>query len=546
MKSRLGDLLKTLAATLVVFAVAEVVIRAAYFVRNSVADSVALPYVIGHDYGPLPPWLDGLRILEPDEGLLWRSRPHLRRKYIDVFSPVRNEEQRLLLLRRFLPTLPADLTDNPTWEISLNSDGFRDVEFPEKGPGRSFRILCLGDSWTFGANVGQEQAYPARLEALLRGEFPGAGFEVLNLGVLGYSSFQGLELLKQRIDALEPDLAVIAYTMNDSAVAGWHDADLRAQQRSDHWTDRLGAVLERIESYKLVRYWALVLRWRGESISDLLRRTTAAAEKPHEALDYGQLAAWTRVPVPDYGRNVRAMIDLARSRGAEAILLYNGLSADAGEVAGIGRVGQVSPYRAALEEISRQERVPLVDASVLVARAKRRIEEELEQKLGLQPSPPRQTPPGQEIEVIFRVYTGDRPVPKSVYIVGAHPKLGDGVPNRVALYDDGTRGDQKAGDAVWSLAATFSPGTTGFYVYTNSGEEGEWEGLDVPHLRRLTVDAGHRRGHGHLPIETFGEIHMQADGWHTNALGYELIARAVLDVLKGHERIRAHLRQASG
>ncbi len=542
MKSRLGDLLKTLAATLVVFAVAEVVIRAAYFVRNSAADSVPLPYVIGHGYGPLPPWLDDLRILEPDAGLLWRSRPNLRRKYIDVFSPVRNEEERVLLLRRFLPRLPADLSDNPTWEISLNSDGFRDVEFREKGPARSFRILCLGDSWTFGANVGQDQAYPARLAALLQGEFPEAGFEVLNLGVLGYSSFQGLELLKQRIDALAPDLVVIAYAMNDSAVSGWRDEDARARQGPQRpGTDRLGAVLEHIESYKLLRYWALVLRWRGESLTDHLRRTTAAAAKPREALDYEQLAPWTRVPAPDYQRNVRAMIDLARSRGAEAILLYNQLSADAGEVAGIGRVGQVSPHRAALGEIARQERVPLVDGSVLVERARQRIEEALERKLGLQPPPPRQAEPGQEIEVIFRVYTGDRPVPQGVYVAGAHPKLGDGVPNRVALHDDGTRGDQKAGDAVWSLSATFSPGTTAFYVYTNSGKEGEWEGLDVPHLRRLTVDDRHRRGHAHLPIETFGEIHMQADGWHTNAEGYELIARAVLDALKGLEKIRAHL-----
>jgi lysophospholipase L1-like esterase len=36
----------------------------------------------------------------------------------------------------------------------------------------------------------------------------------------------------------------------------------------------------------------------------------------------------------------------------------------------------------------------------------------------------------------------------------------------------------------------------------------------------------------YLPIETFGEVYMQADDWHTNAVGYDLIAQAVADVIR--------------
>jgi lysophospholipase L1-like esterase len=35
----------------------------------------------------------------------------------------------------------------------------------------------------------------------------------------------------------------------------------------------------------------------------------------------------------------------------------------------------------------------------------------------------------------------------------------------------------------------------------------------------------------YLPIESFGQIYMQADNWHTDAVGYDLIARAVADAL---------------
>ena len=74
-------------------------------------------------------------------------------------------------------------------------------------------------------------------------------------------------------------------------------------------------------------------------------------------------------------------------------------------------------------------------------------------------------------------------MPKAMYIVGNHPKLGNLVLNKVAMYDDGTHGDQTARDHVWSYSATFAPGTKLSYIYTDSGEEGKWEGLDVPHIR---------------------------------------------------------------
>ena len=111
------------------------------------------------------------------------------------------------------------------------------------------------------------------------------------------------------------------------------------------------------------------------------------------------------------------------------------------------------------------------------------------------------------------------------------------------MYDDRTHGDQKAGDHVWSYSATFAPGTRLFYVYTNSGEDGKWEGLDVPHIRSLKVEAKNNGGKVYSPIESFGKIYMYSDSWHTNAAGYELIAQAVLEVLKRNEQLKGYLRQ---
>jgi lysophospholipase L1-like esterase len=544
MKKVIRDLLKIIVMTLVVFIILEVSIRAIYVVRNSMVDYVPLPYVIGQSYGPTPPWLDGLRILEPDETLKWKNRPNLQRKYIDIFSPITTEEDRISLLRQFFPALPESLKDNPVWEISLNSSGFRDREFPKTKPSSVFRILCLGDSWTFGANVGQQDAYPQRLQALLSQEFPKAGFEVFNLGVLGYSSFQGLELLRRKVVELAPDLVVIAFAMNDSNIAGWRDKDMLAHnQKRNILIKTHNRFIEKIESYKLPRYWAEIINYKTGSIGDQLSKTDKSAQKPGEAVDYEKLEPWVRVSPSDYKKNLVEMINLAREHKADTIVIYNQLSADAGEVAGVARLGLTSPYRIVLEEISKAENVPLVDSSLLITKARRRMEDELESKMNLQVNLATRTQVKGEIDVIFRVYSGDWHVAKALYITGAHRKLGELVPNRIAMFDDGTHGDQKAGDKVWSYSATFPRDTSLFYVYTNSGEQGKWEGLDIPQLRSFKVEASDHEDKIYRPIETFGELYMQADGWHTNATGYEIIARTLLKVLKEHEKVKEYIAQ---
>jgi hypothetical protein len=65
------------------------------------------------------------------------------------------------------------------------------------------------------------------------------------------------------------------------------------------------------------------------------------------------------------------------------------------------------------------------------------------------------------------------------------------------------------------------------YVYTNSGTPGQWEGLDVPHIRHVDVPSGTNGRPVYMPIETFGRVYMQGDDWHTDAVGYDAIAHAV-------------------
>jgi lysophospholipase L1-like esterase len=529
MRPVLRESAKVLLAAFFVLIICETLLRGVYFVRNSLVTEVPLPYMLGDYYGPVPPWLDGLRILEPDDALLWKSRSSLRRTYVDIFSPVNSDAERTAFLRQFRPVMPLSLRENPRWEISLNSMGFRDEEFSVTKPPSSFRIVCIGDSWTFGANVGQVQSYPQRLKALLDQELPLANFEILNLGVLGYSSYQGLELLRSRVMGLLPDLVVIGFGMNDASMPGCRDKDVPAYNRPRTFTNWLKRVQDQCELFKLLKYIALILKDKPVSIAEYISAGVKYSAEPQsfncfsrEGLmtisDYVKNDAWTRVSPMDYESNIREMIRLARSGGAGVILLHNELWRD-------------SPYLAVLQNVARDEDVSLVDSSLLIATARTSIESEMEKRLELEPRGMTRNRSGQGVKVVFRVYVKTRPA-GGVYIVGAHKGLGDLVPNRVVMYDDGTHGDQRAWDNVWSYAATFEPGTRLFYVYTVGGEEGRWTGLDVPWIRSLTVDTDTCEGVIHRPIESFGKVYLLADGWHTDASGYELIAKALVEKLK--------------
>ena len=507
---------KGLTTTVVFFLFAEIALRGAYFVRNAMVTYVPLPYALGDEYGPIPPWLDALLILKNDSTLIWRNEPDVRRTYLDVFSPVRAADDRVALLRRFTPTIPDEFRHNPTWEIRLNSEGFRGGEMPAAHQPATVRIACLGDSWTFGMPVGQDQTYPSRLAAWLRQERPDTAYEVENFGVLGYSSYQGLTLLKTRVLDARPDIVVVGFGMNDSEVPGYRDKDivsLANRSMKVRIKGAIDAVVERLESYKLLKYEALALRFRPKPVGEYLK--PAADARGSGVIDYEEIEPWTRVSPHDYEFNVREMIRLANNQGAKVVLVDNEL-------------WQASPYRSVLQKIARESGAPFIDSQSIVNSARRAIEHDLETRLDLAGRDDQlPSSPEGSTTVVFRAFHGDVAVPKTLSIVGADPQLGALAPNTVAMHDDGRDGDQRAGDGVWSFAASFTPAKTISYIYTNSGSAGEWNGLDVPHIRRVTVPEAPDRRPVYLPIETFGRIYMQGDDWHTDAVGYDAIGHAV-------------------
>ena len=88
-------------------------------------------------------------------------------------------------------------------------------------------ILALGDSFTFGMGVTDDQTWPAQLQRKLSASL-GRDPHVVNAGTISYGVFQELDLLRASGLAMRPRIVVHALYWNDFMNAGPPQADARA------------------------------------------------------------------------------------------------------------------------------------------------------------------------------------------------------------------------------------------------------------------------------------------------------------------------------
>lgn len=98
------------------------------------------------------------------------------------------------------------------YHVTINSLGYRGPEIERDKPPHVIRVLCLGDSGTFGQFVNDEETLSSNLEQLLRQEHP--SLEVINGGVPGTTIVDQMEILKRSM-VLKPDIVILTFSEND-------------------------------------------------------------------------------------------------------------------------------------------------------------------------------------------------------------------------------------------------------------------------------------------------------------------------------------------
>ena len=212
-----------------------------------------------------------------------------------------------LLLWRLKPNLT-----NAVWDFTVLSTtaehfrGSRPVLAKEPG---AFRILCIGDSVTFGYRVPvvwpdkpneydrSWLPYPMLLEQELRTANPGRQIEVVTMAVPGYTSHQGLAWLRRDIDWLHPDLVTINFGWND---ASFSDVPDREAIRTDWYVVTTRWLVDHSQAFAHATKW-------------LRQREAQKTKEPIRPVP--------RVSEAEYLNNIAAMVKFASERGAPSIII---------------------------------------------------------------------------------------------------------------------------------------------------------------------------------------------------------------------------------
>lgn len=97
-------------------------------------------------------------------------------------------------------------------EIRTNSLGIRDRDLGAKRPGER-RVLCLGDSFTHGAQVAAGETFVEVLESSLRAD--DGDWEAVNAGIPGYETAHERVFLHNDLWPLRPDVVLVCFFQND-------------------------------------------------------------------------------------------------------------------------------------------------------------------------------------------------------------------------------------------------------------------------------------------------------------------------------------------
>ena len=204
---------------------------------------------------------------------------------MDIFSEVSNTQAEFSMFDAAEPT-------------TYPSAGYP-VRIPQTTGAK--RVITAGSSSTGGAyqNDDLDDFYPARMQEIL-----GPGYQVINQGVGGWTTFHIDRYLAAQIEALQPDIVTLYVGHNDQLTALPRPiAEIYEQLHSGSATDSVASGLSRYRLYQALRY-------------------TVASLRPAQAR--------AAVPLSHARDNISRIITLVTSRGGTVILASEGLSPDPG------------------------------------------------------------------------------------------------------------------------------------------------------------------------------------------------------------------------
>ena len=184
----------------------------------------------------------------------------------------------------------------------INNCGRRDFHYSKEKKKNTFRIAVMGDSVTYGWGTNVWKAHPNVTEYYLNRfqKKPSIQFEVWNFGVRGYGTDEEVAAFKKDALPTDPDLALIAYNLNDPdpysvdlawalSKIEWKDEQYLHEVRKSRSNTLRSMLYDRSRFFRFLRYRALskiqqrerkkAVNRQGQNLVDLEEKYNYKAKK---------------------------------------------------------------------------------------------------------------------------------------------------------------------------------------------------------------------------------------------------------------------------
>ncbi len=154
--------------------------------------------------------------LKVNERYYFDAFPTNPRNYFDV--DLRTTRGGLYFKRLVASGVSRDALKKSPYAILIkrNSEHDRTPEFSVTKPAHTLRIILIGDSFTEGAGVREEDTFASRLTRIFKEKNPEEHIEIINDGHRGQDIWQIYDRFKRKASQWQPDIVLYTYNLNDA------------------------------------------------------------------------------------------------------------------------------------------------------------------------------------------------------------------------------------------------------------------------------------------------------------------------------------------
>ncbi|MBN1357017.1 SGNH/GDSL hydrolase family protein [bacterium] len=193
--------------------------------------------------------------------------------------------------------------------VRINGYGLRGAEITVEKRVDTVRIVAIGDSYTMGIGVREEDTYIEALGRDLRRTAPaGTNVETINAGVPGYNMVQEISWFQHRGVALNPDILIWGININDALIRMTFEVNLQGMLTSADATGTNPLVLMKPAGSRNLQ--DIILRHSHLARFVFKRKTNYLLAPPMKQYDFEALTPY-----------VNKLVQTARGAGIQILAL---------------------------------------------------------------------------------------------------------------------------------------------------------------------------------------------------------------------------------